>query len=156
MLSESVNKEIFSTLIKLESKTKILSESENSGLHVSLIRHHSQYYDFCKSHPKASANYLSEVISDKEILSWTAQKPVFISSPTGSGKTSWLVYEKLIPLAIKSKRRIIILCNRSRLCRQMKIDLMELVGDNPNIYTTSALDNIEFIGEYISILTYVL
>lgn len=146
--------EIQSVLTEMEAKNKVISSGKGKILDCSLVSVGSEYEDFCKKHKFADATYLSEVITDDDISSWTPERPVYISAPTGSGKTSYLVYDKLVNLVIKSNQRILIFTNRQKLCRQMKVDLLKLVGEHPEKYSASSLDNIEEIGNNITILTY--
>lgn len=76
--------------------------------------------------------YLSEIIDDEEINSWKARESILITSPTGSGK-SHFVLNKLLPRAIKEGKHILYLCNRKILSEQITVtshnQLVEFFGE---------------------------
>ncbi len=69
--------------------------------------------------------YVSDVIGD-QYLEWEKDpaKPVLISSPTGSGKTSF-VLKKLLPHAISQNKCIVYLSNRKMLHEQFSSEVEE-------------------------------
>lgn len=68
--------------------------------------------------------YLSDSINPWELQNVPANVATFIISQTGTGKTS-LIFNTLIPLAVKRKRKVLYLCNRAALCTQIKKIAME-------------------------------
>lgn len=68
--------------------------------------------------------YLSDSINPWELQNVPANVATFIISQTGTGKTS-LIFNTLIPLAVKRKRKVLYLCNRAALCYQIKKIAME-------------------------------
>lgn len=60
---------------------------------------------------------------------WEDGDVIFISAPTGAGKTSF-IFEKLIPLAKEKKRRILYLVNRKILKQQLESRLNEMRREN--------------------------
>lgn len=72
--------------------------------------------------------YITEFIRSEEASQWTANTPVFISSQTGSGKTTF-VYDVLIKdIILKSQApndKVLLLCNRVALSRQCKYKAAE-------------------------------
>ena len=57
--------------------------------------------------------YISDVIGN-EYLKWNPETKVFISSPTGTGKTTFIT-KSLFPFAVENKKRIVYLVNRTAL-----------------------------------------
>lgn len=93
--------------------------------------------------------YISDIIQT-DIMKWKPNDTVFISAPTGTGKTTF-VMEQLLPYAINNKKRILYLCNRSVLEQQLKAKLFEKQGiDTDN--TELIKSTYDFEG--ISIMTY--
>lgn len=93
--------------------------------------------------------YISDIIQ-ADIMKWKPKDTVFISAPTGTGKTTF-VLEQLLPYAINNEKRILYLCNRSVLEQQLKAKLFKRQGIDT--------DNAELIKstydfEGISIMTY--
>lgn len=93
--------------------------------------------------------YISDIIQT-DIMKWKPKDTVFISAPTGTGKTTF-VLEQLLPYAINNEKRILYLCNRSVLEQQLKAKLFKRQGIDT--------DNAELIKstydfEGISIMTY--
>ena len=93
--------------------------------------------------------YISDIIKT-DIMKWKPKDTVFISAPTGTGKTTF-VLEQLLPYAINNEKRILYLCNRSVLEQQLKAKLFKRQGIDT--------DNAELIKstydfEGISIMTY--
>ncbi len=80
--------------------------------------------------------FLSDVISDEEIASWKAGDRILITTPTGSGK-SYFVLKKLLTYAIKQGKHILYLCNRKILDEQLTVSaveqLREFFGDDEDI-----------------------
>lgn len=70
--------------------------------------------------------YLSELIGE-DFKNWTACDEIFIQTPTGSGKTTFIV-ETLAPYAEKKGGEVLLLVNRKILRRQIKSGLAESHG----------------------------
>lgn len=64
--------------------------------------------------------YLSDLISDTEIDSWTPGDSVLIVAPTGSGKSRF-VLDRLLPRAIRDGKLVVYLCNRKILDEQFTV-----------------------------------
>lgn len=61
--------------------------------------------------------YIEEII-DKEYKKWKNGDKIVISSPTGSGKSTF-VLKKLLPWAVDNGKKIVYLCNRKILKDQI-------------------------------------
>lgn len=76
--------------------------------------------------------YLSNFISKEDINEWDASRPVFISAPTGAGKSHFILHE-LLEHVVKENwfygeiSKILILSNRIALNRQLKLAVAELI-----------------------------
>lgn len=93
--------------------------------------------------------FISEIVQ-RDFIKWRPMDTVFISAPTGTGKTTF-VLEHLLPYALYNKKRILYLCNRSILEQQLKAKLMERQGI-PNDNLDLLKNTYDFDG--ISIMTY--
>ena len=62
--------------------------------------------------------YLTEEIGDS-YKTWTAERPVVIHAPTGSGKT-FFILNRLLPYVAESGKRMVYLSNRSALKQQVE------------------------------------
>ena len=62
-----------------------------------------------------SKKYLAELIGDS-YKKWQNKK-IFITAPTGMGKTTFIL-EKLLPFHVTANRKVLILCNRKLLRKQ--------------------------------------
>ena len=75
--------------------------------------------------------YLSSEINEAEIAAWRPSDSILISSPTGSGKTHF-VLKKLFPKAVELQKHIIYFCNRKILNEQLHVkandELFEFFG----------------------------
>lgn len=83
--------------------------------------------------------YVSEIIGE-EYKQWTPARRVFISAPTGSGKTTFIL-DVLYPYAIGQGKRILYLINRKVLREQIEkqvqeIAYMKLKNSNAMSYIT--------------------
>lgn len=82
-----------------------------------------------------SRKYISTVISDA-YKSWNNGDAVLITSPTGSGKTTF-IFQELLPFAAKAKKHIVYICNRKALKEQLLVQteqqINSLLGINCNI-----------------------
>lgn len=65
-------------------------------------------------------HYISDSIGD-DYKSWKRGDSIIIASPTGSGKTTFIL-SKLLPLAIEQGQHIVYFCNRKILQEQFSID----------------------------------
>ena len=80
------------------------------------------YNEFKSNYPGVeSMEHISDTIKDeyKEWGKYPTNKVIFINSGTGTGKTTF-VLEKLLPFAYENKKRILFLCNRKSLQRQVE------------------------------------
>lgn len=64
--------------------------------------------------------YITDIIGD-DYLNWDSGESILISTPTGSGKSTF-VLKKLLPHAIAAGKHILYLCNRKILKTQFAID----------------------------------
>lgn len=62
--------------------------------------------------------YLSDFIDDATIDSWDKCSTVLINTPTGSGKT-WFVLNRLLPYAARQGKYVVYLCNRKVIGEQV-------------------------------------
>ena len=62
--------------------------------------------------------YITEEIGDS-YKTWTAEKPVVIHAPTGSGKT-FFILNRLLPYVAECGKRMVYLSNRSALKQQVE------------------------------------
>lgn len=96
--------------------------------------------------------YISEIIGD-EFKTWKLNQVVFISAPTGSGKTRF-VLDKLIEYAALNGRRILYLVNRKILKEQIEkkidIEIKSKLRRNRNILEIH-LNNVIKVEMYQSI-----
>ena len=80
--------------------------------------------------------YLTEAISKEEVDSWKPGDTVVINSPTGSGKTTFIL-SALLPRAIRAGKHILYLCNRKILNEQVIVDsrrkLSEFFGETEEL-----------------------
>ena len=71
--------------------------------------------------------YIAEKIGDN-YQEWKNGDVVFISSPTGSGKTTFIL-KKLLPYLAEKGQRILYLVNRKALKLQLEIECKDIFGD---------------------------
>lgn len=64
--------------------------------------------------------YVTDMIAD-EYLSWQKGDSIFIATPTGSGKSTFIL-KRLLPHAIKLRKKIVYLCNRKTLNNQLLVE----------------------------------
>ena len=80
--------------------------------------------------------YLTEAISKEEVDSWKPGDTVVINSPTGSGKTTFIL-SALLPRAIRAGKHSLYLCNRKILNEQVIVDsrrkLSEFFGETEEL-----------------------
>lgn len=93
--------------------------------------------------------FLSGKIGD-EYLSWRNGEVVLITSPTGSGKTYFMLH-KLLGRAIERGERILYLVNRKILKKQLEEELNSKVAVEMN---QRYGEHFSGVGEYIRIMTY--
>jgi len=105
--------------------------------------------------------FVSGLISNEVITSWTSKTPVLIACQTGRGKTSF-VREAIFPLAHANNEQILILGNRTALVRQLKRDVAKELANNYGLQqpsemisnvTDTGLDKINDLG-FVTVLTY--
>ena len=90
--------------------------------------------------------YISEIIGD-EYKMWRRGQDIFITAPTGSGKTTF-VLEQLLSFAVYNKQKILYLVNRKILKKQLKEKITNnirpnLRRDNMDFYIPSDVIEIE-------------
>lgn len=78
----------------------------------------------------------------KEYERWQPRERVFISTPTGSGKTYFVLHE-LVPFAKETKRKILYLVNRSILKEQLEREISMLPVDERYIVKVELYQVIE-------------
>lgn len=83
-------------------------------------------------------NYVDDMIGD-DYKDWRNSENVLISSPTGSGKTHFIL-NTLLPFAKAENRTILYACNRKVLCKQIENMVPEEYKDYIGIYTYQALE----------------
>lgn len=93
--------------------------------------------------------FLSEKIGD-EYEQWEAGDVILITSPTGSGKTYFMLY-KLLKRAIEQGKRILYFVNRRILKKQLEEELKSNVAVKMN---EQYGDRFPGVQEYIKIMTY--
>ncbi len=73
------------------------------------------------------SEYISDVIGD-DYTRWEFVSAIFLTAPTGSGKT-YFILNVLLKYAAKNKKRILYLVNRRALHDQIKNQIMQLEDD---------------------------
>ncbi len=73
--------------------------------------------------------YISDIVTNKDIAQWLPRDRILFSSQTGTGKSQW-VKDNLKDYAIKTNKKILLLSNRTILKKQ---NINELGYDNKNI-----------------------
>lgn len=81
---------------------------------------------------------------DQDMKMWTTGRAVVIASPTGSGKTTFII-EKIVKKAIKRNVNVLVVTNRNPLNLGYKKEVAKAVG-LADCYTTSGLQNEEKFG----------
>lgn len=74
---------------------------------------------------KLNLQYVKDIIKD-DYLNWELGDAVMIESQTGTAKTTF-VFERILP-TLKKGEKLLFVCNRMKLCRDIKIKLMKLNG----------------------------
>jgi len=87
-------------------------------------------------HNPTVSHSVSDLIG-KDYESWDSKKPVIITAPTGSGKTSFIL-EQLLPYAMEQNKKIFYFVNRSAL----KDQLDHKIGKRAKTEGTALLDAI--------------
>lgn len=72
---------------------------------------------------KTTVKWVSDIIG-KEYEDWNRGQVVVVSAQTGTGKTSF-VLNQLLPFAIAHQRKILYLCNRTALVKQIQKKLLQ-------------------------------
>lgn len=73
--------------------------------------------------------WVSEIVSERLVQRMQGNTPLFISSQTGSGKTTF-IFENCIPVAEKEGKKVLYLCNRTALKNQIKKEAMKNPWNN--------------------------
>lgn len=87
--------------------------------------------------------YISDFI-DNEYGSWTNEDIIFLSSPTGTGKTTF-IFDKFLPYMKNKKKRILYLVNRSVLKKQLDKRHSNLPFEHQNYIYIESYQSIESI-----------
>lgn len=93
--------------------------------------------------------YLTDKIADEEIDQFEQKEYVIINSPTGSGKTTF-VLKSLLPRAITEEKHIVFICNRTILRDQIEVSAQ--VSQKLIFGSLTTLSEQE--SDYIHIFTY--
>lgn len=80
-----------------------------------------------EEHENPESYNVVDLIGD-DYLKWNNIEPIFIDTPTGSGKTTF-VYKKLIHNAIDNKHGVLIVSNRIALSMQQKRQIYDIVKE---------------------------
>ena len=106
---------------------------------------------FYRVHPCGSQN-VTDALRD-EISYWEPRNPIFISAPTGRGKSHFFK-TVLLPDALARNRTMLIIGNRIALSMQQKMELLELLDSPLRSYLTDeGLRNTECFGS-VAVITY--
>jgi superfamily II DNA or RNA helicase len=100
---------------------------------------------------KLNLKWVSETIGE-DYKNWTNGAVIRIEAQTGTGKTAF-IKTKLLEHAINNGKRILYICNRINLKRQMKIDVARKQNIEMNYNEFDVLDSLEEIGN-ITITSY--
>lgn len=73
--------------------------------------------------------WVSEIVSERLVQRMQGNTPLFISSQTGSGKTTF-IFKNCIPVAEKEGKKVLYLCNRTALKNQIKKEAMKNPWNN--------------------------
>lgn len=94
--------------------------------------------------------YISDIITEEEFMSWESGQRVFITAATGTGKSYFVLHKLLIDRVIKRKEKILYLVNRRILKEQLEKEIRtEVFKESYKEY--GDLDDIE---GHICIMTY--
>ena len=111
----------------------------------------SELPSFYRVHPCGSQN-VTDSLRD-EIPCWEPRNPIFISAPTGRGKSHFFK-TVLLPDALARNRTMLIIGNRIALSMQQKMELLELLDSPLRSYLTDeGLRNTECFGS-VAVITY--
>ena len=90
------------------------------------------------------AKYISDVIKT-DYENWSQNQVVFISAPTGSGKTTF-VLKNLIEYAVSKQQKILYLVNRSilkeHIQKKINLDVMRKLRSKKLIDLNDSVNNI--------------
>ena len=89
--------------------------------------------------------YISDIIKD-EFKQWTNHKPILISAPTGSGKTTFIL-KHLLPYVKEQGKYLVYFVNRSALKEQIN-NLIELSGYDYEHFLKVAMHSAESRNDY--------
>lgn len=111
----------------------------------------SELPSFYRVHPCGSQN-VTDALRD-EISCWEPRNPIFISAPTGRGKSHFFK-TVLLPDALAHNRTMLIIGNRIALSMQQKMEVLDLLDSPLRSYLTDeGLRNTECFGS-VAIITY--
>lgn len=100
---------------------------------------------------KLNLKWVSEAIGD-QYKSWKSGDCVLIESQTGTGKTHF-IKNQLTRFAYSKNKKILYVCNRLNLKRQVKKDICKLLKIDTTKITTEKLDERETFGN-VTIVSY--
>lgn len=120
----------------------------------------------CQFHYSTS-QFVSDFITMKMAMNWNPESPVFISAPTGAGKSYFIINQLLCELVRRypnEKNLILLVSNRIAANRQFKWQLLSLLNDySPRdnykekmlkYFTTEGIDQLCLDFGIITICTY--
>lgn len=93
--------------------------------------------------------YVTELIGD-EYLNWNSKSSYLISTPTGSGKTTFVI-KQLLKHAIQQRKHMVYICNRRVLNDQFTVQADRKIAD---IFQEEDSITAKMAGEYLHICTY--
>lgn len=105
----------------------------------------------------ANGGPVQKAIGD-EFQLWSADTPVFIEAPTGTGKTSF-VYNSMIPYALSQGKTVLLVSNRIALNEQQQKNLSIQFPDtneNPDFRVSAFPKDVQqyFVNRNIATVTY--
>ena len=89
---------------------------------------------------KLNVKWVSDAVGE-DYKNWKAGDTYYIDAQTGTGKT-YFILNTLLDNRVQAWEDLIYICNRTELCRQIKLDLLKKYFDK--------LDNLGIKPKYIS------
>ena len=97
-----------------------------------------------ESRIKLNLQWINELIGE-DYKYWSDGSVIIIETQTGTGKTTF-IKEVLVPFAIEAGKKILFICNRINLRRQVTEDLLKVATGKEAGYSPKELDEIELDG----------